>query len=241
MLSGFDGSPRSLRGVSELWHPGTNILHRWLQRDYLLMGRDFPRFGRWLEAGREIAKRHDRAFDLNMLRQVLTLALCDKFDLIRKNASYTVIGDGYAALGSILREVVPAHVALVNIGPVLEIDRLYFQRAHPGIEALFIEAGGELPPSLLAFNIASMQEMNPETVTEYFRQLRNKSEYFYCCNRLQKRLPDGTISDFTLYPWADAQVIVDGACEWHQNYYRVLPPKKGLPFDGRHHHRLVRF
>ena len=54
-------------------------------------------------------------------------------------------------------------------------------------------------------NIASMQEMDPPVVKAYFDDMRavavNRQLLFYCCNRQEKQLPDGTVSRFADYPW----------------------------------------
>jgi len=92
-------------------------------------------------------------------------------------------------------------------------------------------------------NIASMQEMDPPVVKAYFDDMRavavNRHLLFYCCNRQEKLLPDGTVSRFADYPWRrDDQVLVDGPCPWHQYYYLMWPPFF-KPYDGLHIHRLV--
>jgi len=64
--------------------------------------------------------------------------------------------------------------------------------------------------------------------------------YFYCCNREEKTLPDGTVARFKDYPWEDTdKFIVDELCPWHQEYYnRSLPIYRF--YDGLHLHRLTR-
>ena len=62
---------------------------------------------------------------------------------------------------------------------------------------------------------------------------------FYCCNREEKRLPDGTITRFADYPWRGSdRVLVDERCPWHQRHYRFRPPFY-RPFDGPTRHRLA--
>jgi hypothetical protein len=59
-------------------------------------------------------------------------------------------------------------------------------------------------PLDLAMNIASFQEIDPPLVREYFDDLRDvagrRRLALYCCNREEKRLPDGTIIRFDDYP-----------------------------------------
>ena len=61
-------------------------------------------------------------------------------------------------------------------------------------------------PLNLVINIVSMQEMNPSVIREYFDDLRKRISdhdlYFYFCNRLEKSLPDGTVTRFFEYPWS---------------------------------------
>lgn len=96
----------------------------------------------------------------------------------------------------------------------------------------------------LVINIASMQEMDPPVIAEYFDDFRAVSVkrplYFYCCNREGKKLPDGTTVRFVDYPWSISDhILVDELCPWHQKYYTVVPPFY-RPFDGPIRHRLVR-
>ena len=81
---------------------------------------------------------------------------------------------------------------------------------------------------MIAVNIVSMQEMDPPVIAEYFRLLRgNKAARmaFYCCNKLYKRLGDGTELKFDDYPWRDGdQVLHDSVCSWSQWYYDMKPP-----------------
>jgi hypothetical protein len=95
----------------------------------------------------------------------------------------------------------------------------------------------------LAVNIVSMQEMNPPVIAAYFADLRavaaKSSLLFYCCNREEKFLPDGTVTRFVDYPWhSDDEVMVDELCPWHREYYRFRPPFY-RSYDGPIRHRLV--
>lgn len=72
----------------------------------------------------------------------------------------------------------------------------------------------------LALNVASFQEMNPPVIGEYFDDLRaaaaGRGLVFYCCNREEKRLPDGTVSRFAEYPWSGSdKILLDELCPWH--------------------------
>ena len=97
-------------------------------------------------------------------------------------------------------------------------------------------------PIDLAINIASMQEMEPQYIRNYFDGLYTISSSrdldFYCCNREEKTLPDGTITRFKDYPWSNLDnVKIDELCPWHQQFYIPYPPFY-KPYDGPHRHQL---
>jgi len=98
-------------------------------------------------------------------------------------------------------------------------------------------------PANFVVNVASMQEMDPPVIAAYFDDLRSIAGYqklmFYCCNREEKSLPDGTITRFSDYPWAAGdEIVVDELCPWHQQYYSFRPPFF-RPYDGPIRHRLA--
>ena len=89
-----------------------------------------------------------------------------------------------------------------------------------------------------------MQEMDPQIIEEYFNDLRsvvaNNEMYFYCANREEKLLPDGTVTRFSEYPWLiEDEVKIDELCPWHQFYYALMPPFY-RPYDVAIRHRLVK-
>ena len=98
-------------------------------------------------------------------------------------------------------------------------------------------------PVDFALNIVSMQEMDPPVISAYFDDLyaiaSQRPLVFYCCNRVEKTLPDGTVTRFHEYPWqTNNQVLWDDLCPWHQRYYTFKPPFY-RPYDGPIRHRLV--
>ena len=104
----------------------------------------------------------------------------------------------------------------------------------------------------LAVNVASMQEMKPETVKEYFRLLRaHGTRWFYCCNRVEKVMPGGEMARFADYPWKqEDEIILEGNPAWYGWFFGG----GGLPvislgafqlpllrrYDGVHAHRFIR-
>ena len=155
-------------------------------------------------------------------------------------------------------------VISVNLGRSLFFDVLFSQKCFSQAKAalicddkdkmalleknrfLFVEAENYhllsgLPINLF-INITSMQEMDPRVVKNYFRYMResiSETVFFYCCNRLEKTLPDDTVVKFMDFPWEDCQFQMDELCPWHQKY-----PESGIPlwrkFDGPIQHRFVR-
>lgn len=96
----------------------------------------------------------------------------------------------------------------------------------------------------LAINIASMQEMNNHEIKNYFFNLRNnkkKNTFFYCCNRTEKKLPDGNFTRFKEYPWNKSdKIYAHEICPWYKFYL-----SKKFPFFHKYHgdieHKLIKF
>ena len=272
-LQGFGGHAKP-RGIA------LGFLESLLQLKFrrLAEGREFPFLDQVAAA---IAQAQNRNYDLDLLRQVLTLSFLQNrlpHLLQKKDGVSCVIGDGFSSMTSLLlASKFVSRVILVNLTKTLAVD-LWYLRLLMGDE-LFTESVDlvtnvdELHCALekkidhsdaigqviavraldhnliqycnidLAINIASMQEMNPSTVVDYFMDLRKSNSqnpmYFYCCNRQEKVLPDGTKTKFFEYPWSpEDEVISDELCPWHQHYYRFKPPFY-VPYAGPHQHRLV--
>lgn len=247
-----------------------NVTHRVLQSRWRRLGRAFQGYPRIERIAEEIARRQGRVYDLDVLRQALTLAYLEARIPAALAAGNTVIviviGDGYGTLTSVALTAFPGlRVVAVNLVKTLLVDLLYIAQAVPGVrQALATDAHSiaqalsdpqvrliavraddsallKEVPATLAINIASMQEMNPDVIAQYFAILRSMPGpvTFYCCNREEKVLPDGTIVRFAEYPWSpEDKVLDDAACPWHQQYYSAR-----LPFihsyDGPIRHRLA--
>lgn len=226
-------------------------------------------------AGRRTIAAMGLDFSQDSFRQVATATLLGPYILtsIRQEGlplTILVIGDGPGTLSALLHSAFPnARIWLVDLGPTLLFQAVYLSRAFPDVphslagdpsssDAAFVYCPAEhldrLPPGDIHFavNVASMQEMGPETVIRYFSFIRGRgTRFFYCCNRLDKRLPAGEVSRFFDYPWRDADVhIIDEACPWHQWFLgnSASPNVRlaGIPlplvheYDGVHWHRLSR-
>jgi hypothetical protein len=88
-------------------------------------------------------------------------------------------------------------------------------------------------------NMSSMQEMTKEAISEYFDLISGNGSLFYCCNREEKKLPDGTIIRFDEYPWGPAKFLIKEVCPWMRKTMNLT-----RPFIRRqevHVHALAKF
>ena len=207
-----------------------------------------------------------QALALSEVGKCLSVSMADPRPFSQRDVKVAcVIGDGYGYCTSLLRRLDPEITVIsVNLGRSLFFDVLHSQKCLPAEKPAIITAmeGREdilrahalvfleaenyrylsgLPVDLF-INITSMQEMDPVVVENYFRYMRESSAdrvHFYCINRIEKRLPDGTLVKFADYPWNDSRLLMDELCPWHQVY-----PASGIPmwrkFDGPHQHRMAR-
>jgi len=264
-LKGFGGCSEPYGGLRY-------FAHKVLQSRYRRLGAGFPEFDRLDRIAISITEKQSRAYDLDVLRNTITLAFLKRhLPSLNDQTVVCVIGDGFASMTTLLiASQLAKHVLLVNLTKTLLVDLLYFQKwvgTHSDHTfGLALDDTGFEEPEMwrweviaiqamnhtllkrasvdLVINIVSMHEMDPPVIAGYFEDMRAVSKrkplYFYCCNREQKVLPDGTITRFTDYPWdARDNVLVDELCPWHQYYYALRPPFY-LPYDGPIRHRLVR-
>jgi SAM-dependent methyltransferase len=188
--------------------------------------------------------------------------------------TFTVIGDGYGFLGALIRRYIGEGVRLycIDLPKMLMFQARTHERADADAAMSLLTAGGEgtradvmfaRPTDIerivdevdCAINIASMQEMNAQSIAAYFDFLRRRStprSRFYCVNRRDKELPGGEVSRFADYPWRlDDEVFVDGVCPYYTHFVGLRMPPRGprwlglrVPFvnhfDGVHLHRLAR-
>lgn len=209
---------------------------------------------------RWVADHQQREYCHDLARMSLTL------NLLRENIpnlgtkTFGIIGDGYGTLGCLIKKVYPnSKIVYINLGRTLFFDLYYTTKCFPTLTHKLIRSSNEVYSkdfnyieaeyfesvrcsSDVFINIASMQEMNPQTISNYFNVIRDQvsDTYFYCCNRLSKTLPDGEIINFTDYGWSDSdEIIVDELCSWHQRFPVNRPPFS-VKFDGQHKHRLIK-
>lgn len=207
-----------------------------------------------------IAKKQNRIFSYDMARMALTLNILFKYIPKLTDKTFCIIGDGYGTLGSLIKRVFPkSKIIFVNLGRTLFFDYYYTNQCFPMHSHSLIRSGQidimsdfnyieaekyknvEFNANVFV-NIASMQEMNYDSISEYFESIRNQNveTWFYCCNRVEKELPDGTLINFADYGWLeDDEIIFDELCPWHQ-HFPVNKPPFIINFDGPINHRLIR-
>jgi hypothetical protein len=165
--------------------------------------------------------------------------------IILVNLSMTLLVDLHYLKIWLGQEVFDSSVTLVTCKD--DVESATTQESQGSLRIFAVQAENynilDVIPYDLVLNIVSMGEMDPEVVMGYFsviRSMANKKKlYFYCCNRIEKLLPDGTITRFLDYPWSDKdQVEIDERCPWHQEYYSARFPFYHK-YDGPVQHRLA--
>lgn len=268
-LKGFGGSSKPYTGLKYL-------MSKVLQEKFRRMGKLNKSFLQVEKTFKGILERQGRAFDLDVLRQIITVSyLKDQLpNKLCPSSTTVVIGDGFGTMATLLlANNFAKTVILVNLNKTLMVDLWYlkkffgdekFQKSVKLIteynDLASLEKKGDLGetrviaiqasnheilkdcPIDLAINIASMQEMNPQYIRNYFDDLyavaATRDLDFYCCNREEKTLPDGTIIRFKDYPWNSLDsILIDDLCPWHQQYYYYIPPFY-RPYDGPVRHQL---
>ena len=225
-----------------------NLAHSLLQFPLRRFAAEFPSLKDSERLGRLIARRQNRQFTYDMLRQCFTLALVRHYLSLESNEDCNlVIGDGYGVMAALLLLHAPhRRTIIVNLTKSLLLDLIYISKAVPGVRFTLASSQEEMEAALadntiqliavraddadcigqaaigLAVNVVSMQEMDAPVINNYFRILRNNKApetAFYCCNRLYK------ITNFEDYPWHNSdRVLHDSPCGWSQWSYGPRPP-----------------
>ena len=215
-----------------------------------------------VNCAKSIAEKLNILFSFDHVKNVLSFDLLESHGVFNTEGLICILGDGHGFFGTLIKTMRPeAKILFVNLGRNLLIDSVCFSRAFPDIEPLllrdiedhksisnhsviFLEAEKhdllENLPVGLFINIDSMQEMDMPMIKTYFEIMKTSTvkSYFYCCNREEKILPDGSVIRFSDYPW-NGDALIDQPCPWHQKYPASSPPF-WRPFDGKHLHRLIK-
>ncbi len=230
------------------------LIHWLLQIPFRLMGRKLNGFRKIDRLASSIAARQGRAYDGDLMRHALTLALFNThLDMEKDLRLVAVIGDGFANMSSLLLGFAPdCRVILVNLSKTLLLDLVFIRKAFPEENIALVQNADDMSEALasqnnriiavqadntalllnvpvtMGINILSMIEMEPQVTAAYFNILRScptEKTVFYCANHLEKLWADGTIIRFFEYPWHDEdEYLVDENCPWDQYGYRKRPP-----------------
>ena len=208
-----------------------------------------------------ILKKSSRLFDFDSARYILTVNLLMQKIPVMEAKTFCIIGDGFGGLGCLLKKTFPkSKIVYINLGKTLLFDLYYSKKVFPNLDHSLIRTNNDTyskdfnyieaemfkkidVKSDVFVNMHSMQEMRYKEINSYFMMMRKqeKDTWFYCCNRISKKLPDGEIINFFEYPWfADDKVIIDGLCPWAQGFPRNIPPFY-QKMDGPVNHRLIKF
>jgi len=218
---------------------------------------------------KKLIKRMGLVFSQDAFRQVCSLNFIrEKLKPVITPRKILIIGDGYGILSGLLHNEYPdACIYMIDLGPMLFFQSFYLNKLYPGTTQNIVDGSttgnavfnfcsaddiGNLADQQfdLAINIASMQEMDMQIVEKYFNLIRScKTKFFYCCNRIEKKMPGGEISKFMEYPWKNSDHhVVDELCPWHQWFlgyggsknviYRGIKIPFVYRYDGPHWHRL---
>lgn len=225
-------------------------------------------------AGYKTVRSMGLPFSQDAFRQVCTLHLIKKkLEKILNPQRILVIGDGPGILSALLFKQFPdAQIILADLGQVLFFQSYQLKKAFPDAQQWiadedvssigkngFVFCPADHIDSIpkgqidLTANVASMQEMDPSIIENYFKLIRERNtRFFYNCNRLEKRLVGGEITRFMEYPWKPEDIyLVDEICPWHQWFFEPKACNAGkarykkitVPYiyvyDGPHWHRLA--
>ena len=214
-------------------------------------------------SAKSITKSLNIHFDFDHAKHILIFDLLNSYGLFNTEHLICIIGDGHGFFGTLINTLCPdTRILFVILGRNLLIDAICYSEVFPESEpllfqrhehrlqledksAIFLEAEHfEWMQNFtisLFINVASMQEMDLPIINRYFEYMRTSSAspHFYCCNREEKTLPDGSVTRFADYPWGKEDILLDELCPWYQEYpYTQLPFWR--PFDGPTRHRLVK-
>jgi len=233
-----------------------------------------------LREGVSLAGKMGVPFSYDCFRQICTFGLLIRHYQSRGGGvRILIIGDGFGFLSAFIMEIfAQAKITLIDLGKTLLFQVHHCAKAHPhrvhclpfnvrtedpnpeALDASFVYCPAEYMNTLkdfkfdLAINVASFQEMNRETVNDYFDFMRGslkKENLFYCCNRTEKIMEGGEVSRFFSYPWRKEDIhLVNEYCPWHGYFLSFHLSNRGpelhgirIPFinyfDGPHFHRLT--
>ncbi|MEM7525489.1 MAG: putative sugar O-methyltransferase, partial [Pseudomonadota bacterium] len=172
------------------WRQALHDIH---QRRFRPLASPSSDYSHTEKAARVIAAAQGRLFDLDMMRQAITVDFIGGKIALNEIDVICVIGDGFGVLSSLLSKMQKKRkIICLNLTRILYVDLLYANKsldlneialAHDenslheslhaeGIKIIGVEAKNaqilKSSPTQLAINIASFQEMDPAIVKAYF-------------------------------------------------------------------------
>ena len=211
-----------------------------------------------------ILSKSRQMLSFDHVKQVLAINKILDYLPSLQNMTVCIIGDGFGFMGNLLKSIggPSLQVLSVNLGRTLIFDVFYTKQIHGNLQAKLIKKPFEEVKKGLDFgfieaeryemikdisidlfiNIASMQEMDNNVIENYFSFIRAsqaREKYFYCCNRVEKELPDGVVTCIDSYPWGDSTFLFNELCPWYQKSPFWRPPF-WKPFDGPIKHILAK-
>tara|TARA_E500000178_G_C16989107_1_gene739895 strand:- start:233 stop:1168 length:936 start_codon:yes stop_codon:yes gene_type:complete len=244
------------------------VIHYVLQHPYRLMGYRFPTFESIVADAKAIHSLRGNKMRLGTLRQAISLACIDNtLEILTLEGHCLVIGDGFGLFSSLIKRKqsnASRAIIIINLTQNLLSDIWYVRKSFPDSRCVLIDSTQDVANcqshddfifieaqnySLIkefdlsiAFNMVSFQEMTLGVIDSYFqvmRESKGSQTYLYCANRVEKTLPDGEITRFSEYPWAEGdRIFFDELCPWMQKYYSAKPPFYHN-YDGPIQHRLI--
>lgn len=242
-----------------------HLMFQWIFRK---MARDIEFFNKIDKKANEITSSQERANDLDVIRQSLTISFLNQKVNFNGIENVIVIGDGFATMTSLLIESnLAERVYFINLRKTLLVDLIYLKKAigdekferetaiinskdsinslkskhkYVAIEAENYELLRYINKDLV-INIASFQEMSKQVIDNYFKFIYNKSGkrfYFYLCNREEKELPDGEIIKFKNYNFGSDDQILEDQLCPWHQYFYSKYPPFFKKYDGPIRHQL---
>ncbi len=170
-----------------------------------------------------------------------------------------IIGDGFGTFGALLASLYPnTTIVQINLGRQLLFDYLFMVTSHPKREHRILQSLNEiiegeinyLPAELVScldadievfISSASFQEMNLETIKDYFCLMRSQSQrtFLYCANRVSKKLPDGELIELEKYGWSLNDTHLSNSSPWWLNLGIKRRPPFIFKMDGRIEERIT--
>lgn len=215
---GFGAMERSVLGLAFEWLTITSYLAALENRGNIL---------KWMKLANshlKALKKLHISFTYDVFRQCCVAATLEEHIKKFDNPSLLMIGDGYGLLSVLIKDRFPnTTIHFVDILPALFFQATTMMLSFPESKhQLASEKTPNKPDFIychpnnlqdiceykydLCVNVASMQEMNMESINNYFKLIRNQLKpggLFYCCNRIEKQHPNGEIIRFNEYPWQE--------------------------------------